>query len=216
MRKSRSISLFRSIKAFRDNRKLLVIKGSMIMLLLCMYPVSSLAETPQQPVSGTLKNPPILTQSIHQALPYSSGEVSAKELEFPTALPAQDHTIDSVKIAAVNRNTNNRTLTRPKKPARSTTMTKVREGMTFTAHASGYTGPGRTKSGTKVRPGIVAVDTDYIPLGTVLYVEGYGQCRAEDIGGAIKGNAIDLAFATKKEALAWGRRDVEVKVISVP
>ncbi|MBN6186787.1 3D domain-containing protein [Aneurinibacillus sp. BA2021] len=215
MRKSRSISLFRSVKAFRDNRKGFVVKGTMIMLLLCMHPVSSLAETPQQPVSDAKRNAPTPVYSALSAVSDFNGEVSAKELQVPAALAAVAVDADASKMAAIQKQTN-RTLNRPKKPARSGTMTRVREGMTFTAHASGYNGPGSTKSGTQVRPGIAAVDPDYIPLGTVLYVEGYGECRAEDTGGAIKGNAIDLAFSTKKEALEWGRRNVEVKVISVP
>jgi 3D (Asp-Asp-Asp) domain-containing protein len=49
-----------------------------------------------------------------------------------------------------------------------------------------------TYTGVTVRPGAVAVDPSVIPLGTLLYVEGYGYAVAVDIGGAIKGNRIDL------------------------
>lgn len=53
---------------------------------------------------------------------------------------------------------------------------------------------GLTYSGTKVVKGVCAVDPKVIPLGTNFYVEGYGMCRSEDIGGAIKGNKIDLGY----------------------
>ncbi|OQX51196.1 hypothetical protein B5M47_01415 [candidate division CPR3 bacterium 4484_211] len=53
---------------------------------------------------------------------------------------------------------------------------------------------GLTYLGTPVRHGVCAVDPKVIPLGSLLYVEGYGLCRAEDIGGAVKGNRIDLGF----------------------
>jgi 3D (Asp-Asp-Asp) domain-containing protein len=53
---------------------------------------------------------------------------------------------------------------------------------------------GRTYSGTEVKKGVCAVDPNVVPLGTNLYIEGYGFCRAEDIGGAIKGNKIDLGY----------------------
>ncbi|GFN35736.1 3D domain-containing protein [Tepidimicrobium xylanilyticum] len=78
---------------------------------------------------------------------------------------------------------------------------------------------GITASGTKARPGVVAVDPRVIPLGTKLYVqsldgtEDYGFCVAEDTGGAIKGNKIDLFFNTAKEVKQFGRRKVKVYIL---
>lgn len=70
-----------------------------------------------------------------------------------------------------------------------------------------------TYRGTYLRKGLVAVDPDVIPLGTKLYVPGYGEAIADDIGGAIIGNRIDLAMDTLDEAFAWGKRDVTVYVL---
>lgn len=53
---------------------------------------------------------------------------------------------------------------------------------------------GLTYSGTLVRKGVCAVDPKVISLGTNFYVDGYGMCRSEDIGGAIKGNKVDLGY----------------------
>ncbi len=53
---------------------------------------------------------------------------------------------------------------------------------------------GLTYSGTPVRHGTLAVDPEVIPLGTNIYVPGYGVGKAEDIGGGIKGNKLDLGF----------------------
>lgn len=58
----------------------------------------------------------------------------------------------------------------------------------------------------------VAVDPRVIPLGTKLYVEGYGYAIAEDTGGAIKGNRIDLYFNSNSEANSWGVKWVDVYV----
>ena len=69
-----------------------------------------------------------------------------------------------------------------------------------------------TATGEFVRYGLAAVDTDVIPLGTSLYVEGYGNAIAADTGGAIIGNRIDLAFDSHEEALSWGRRGVNVYI----
>lgn len=78
---------------------------------------------------------------------------------------------------------------------------------------SGGTGDGITKSGIRTFVGVVAVDPKVIPLGTRLYVEGYGVALAADIGGAIKGHKIDLFFNTEKECFSFGRRQKTVYVL---
>ena len=72
---------------------------------------------------------------------------------------------------------------------------------------------GLTASGVQAHRGTVAADTSVLPFGTVVHVEGYGYGRVEDRGGAIKGNRLDLWFASHDEALKWGRKkNVKVKV----
>jgi 3D (Asp-Asp-Asp) domain-containing protein len=74
---------------------------------------------------------------------------------------------------------------------------------------------GITASGTKAKPGTIAADTTRYPLGTVMYVPGYGYGRVEDRGSAMKGDKIDLYFKSHKAALKWGRQRREV-VIWIP
>ena len=52
-----------------------------------------------------------------------------------------------------------------------------------------------------------------IPLGKKLYVPGYGYGITADVGGAIKGNKLDLYFPTHEEALQWGRKFVDVTIV---
>ena len=59
----------------------------------------------------------------------------------------------------------------------------------------------------------IAVDPRVIPLGTKLYVDGYGYAIAEDIGGAIKGNHIDLYFSSTNEMWNWGAREMLVSIL---
>ncbi|MBK5240574.1 MAG: DUF348 domain-containing protein [Clostridium sp.] len=59
----------------------------------------------------------------------------------------------------------------------------------------------------------VAVDPRVIPLGTKFYVEGYGYGIAEDIGGAIKGNRIDLYYDTLSQSMNWGSRNVDIYIL---
>lgn len=79
--------------------------------------------------------------------------------------------------------------------------------------ATAYALHSATATGTKPRPGTVAVDPRVIPLGTRLYVEGYGYGRAEDVGSAIKGDRIDVYFNSEEEARRWGRRKVRVYIL---
>lgn len=84
----------------------------------------------------------------------------------------------------------------------------------------GDRGYGITASGTKARPGAVAVDPKVIKLGTKLYIESldgtkdYGFAVAEDTGGAIKGNKIDLFFHSSKDVKNFGRRKVKVYILN--
>jgi 3D (Asp-Asp-Asp) domain-containing protein len=72
----------------------------------------------------------------------------------------------------------------------------------------------RTASGLRPGFGVVAVDPRFIPLGTRLYISGYGYAVAGDTGGAIKGNRIDLGHDTNYEAMAEGRKKVRVLVLN--
>lgn len=70
-----------------------------------------------------------------------------------------------------------------------------------------------TATGAKARHGVIAVDPDVIPLGTKVFVPGYGYAVAADTGGAIDGNRIDLCFDTVAEAIQWGRRSVTIIIL---
>ena len=81
----------------------------------------------------------------------------------------------------------------------------------YTPYDPGCTG--MTYSGTKAGIGTIAVDPNVIPLGTKLYVPGYGVGVALDTGGAIKGNKIDVCYMTKAEAYDWGVKNLTVYVL---
>ena len=77
--------------------------------------------------------------------------------------------------------------------------------------ATCYDLPGHTATGMPVGPGVVAVDPSVIPLGTRMYVPGYGNGVAADVGSGIKGASIDL-WMTPSQCAAWGRRTVTITI----
>jgi len=96
------------------------------------------------------------------------------------------------------------------------------QGETMTVTATAYTAEcdgcsGITYTGVNLledrQAKVIAVDPQVIPLGTKVHVEGYGYAVAEDIGGAIKGNRIDIHLPTKDEAYSWGVREVEITIL---
>ena len=79
--------------------------------------------------------------------------------------------------------------------------------------ATGYTHTGnRTATGTWPHRGTMAVDRRVIAMGSYGYVPGYGEVHAEDTGGAIRGNRIDLFFNSRGQAVSWGRRTVDLYI----
>jgi 3D (Asp-Asp-Asp) domain-containing protein len=78
--------------------------------------------------------------------------------------------------------------------------------------AVAYHLPGRTALGIPVRKGVVAVDPKLIPLGTKLFIPGYGQGVAADVGVAIKGRIIDLWMPNHTAARKWGRKTVIITI----
>ena len=85
----------------------------------------------------------------------------------------------------------------------------------YTAYCKGCSGITRTGINLKKNPGakVIAVDPKVIPLGTKVWVEGYGYAVAGDTGGAIKGNKIDVFIPTQSQALKWGRKNVKIKIL---
>ena len=74
-------------------------------------------------------------------------------------------------------------------------------------------GEGITKMGTRARYGEIAVDPNVIPLGTTVYIPGYGIARAEDTGSDILGNRVDLCMLDYNQCMQFGRRTVLVYIL---
>ena len=116
------------------------------------------------------------------------------------------------------------TTTKKTTPVQKTSTTKKENtGKTITVSATAYTAncngcSGTTATGVNLKANpdakVIAVDPSVIPLGSKVYVEGYGYATAADTGGAIKGNKIDVFIPSHDQAMQWGRKTVEVQVLN--
>lgn len=99
--------------------------------------------------------------------------------------------------------------------ASSNGETKTVTATAYTAKCDGCSGVTSTGIDLNADPNkkVIAVDPSVIPLGTEVYVEGYGKAVAGDTGGAIKGNKIDLHVPSKEEANSWGVQTVNVEIL---
>ncbi|MFB6469316.1 ubiquitin-like domain-containing protein [Cytobacillus sp. Hz8] len=85
----------------------------------------------------------------------------------------------------------------------------------YTANCNGCSGKTATGINLRTNPNlkIIAVDPSVIPLGSKVYVDGYGYAVAADTGSAIKGNRIDVFFSSSSDAYRWGRKTVKIKIL---
>ncbi|MFS0646671.1 LysM peptidoglycan-binding domain-containing protein [Siminovitchia sp. 179-K 8D1 HS] len=86
----------------------------------------------------------------------------------------------------------------------------------YTAYCNGCSGVTATGIDLRANPGlkVIAVDPSVIPLGSKVYVEGYGTAVAGDTGGAIKGNKIDIFMPNKGDATKFGRKTIKIKLLN--
>ncbi|MHA7743084.1 3D domain-containing protein [Priestia aryabhattai] len=90
------------------------------------------------------------------------------------------------------------------------------EATAYTANCAGCSGTTATGVDLKANPNqkVIAVDPSVIPLGSKVYVEGYGEAVAADTGGAIKGNRIDVFVPSEGDAQQFGRKSVKITVMN--
>lgn len=90
------------------------------------------------------------------------------------------------------------------------------EATAYTPYCAGCSGISAAGINLRNNPDlkIVAVDPRIVPLGSKVWVEGYGYAVAGDTGGAIKGNKIDILVQSKSQANSWGRKKVRMKVLN--
>lgn len=82
----------------------------------------------------------------------------------------------------------------------------------YSTHPSENGGYTITSTGKKLRKGIIAVDPKHIPMGSHIFVPGYGWGIAADIGGAIRGRHIDVCIPSRHMVGRWGRQKIKITI----
>ncbi len=149
------------------------------------------------------------TKTTLNAPAASSPEVKAAESSEP-AKTTQVKTNPVPKTTSSNVGTSGSTVSRGSQSGKVLTMVATAYDGCYECNKPYYGKP--SYIGLPLRRGIVAVDPNVIPMGSRLYVEGYGEAIAADQGNAIKGNRIDLFFDTHQQALKYGKKTVKVTV----
>ncbi|MBM7703693.1 3D domain-containing protein [Metabacillus iocasae] len=100
-------------------------------------------------------------------------------------------------------------------PAPSVVKELTVKATAYTASCAGCSGITATGINLKANPNqkVISVDPKVIPLGSKVYVEGYGEAIAGDTGSAVRGNKIDVFIPSKQRAIQWGVKTVKVKIL---
>jgi len=130
---------------------------------------------------------------------------------------AKDRTTEATAPSSSNTAAKGNT---PEATASSTSNTAAKEitveASAYTASCEGCTGITATGINLKTNPNakVISVDPAVIPLGSKVYVEGYGEAIAGDTGGAIKGNRIDVFFPSQQDAINFGVKKLKVTILN--
>lgn len=175
----------------------------------------------EQPAKAEESTKKSTTQSVEkseeqtESAKTQSAEKSVKQAESPKTQSAEQPKQQTERVET-------KAAIQPNEQSKEAEKTVVEAGDTISVEATAYTvesagGNGITTIGIDLNKNpdakVISVDPNVIPLGTKVYVEGYGHAIAGDTGSAIKGNKIDVYLPTEEEALNWGRRTVNVTIL---
>ncbi|SES26336.1 LysM peptidoglycan-binding and 3D domain-containing protein [Psychrobacillus sp. OK032] len=123
--------------------------------------------------------------------------------------------LPSVNVSNTTAKTSAPVAAKTSAPVASTAKELTVTSTAYTATCEGCTGITATGIDLLANPDqkVISVDPSVIPLGSKVWVEGYGEAIAGDTGGAIKGNKIDIFIPSKEDAINWGRKTVKIKIL---
>ena len=143
------------------------------------------------------------TKELVYEVVYEDGQPISKIL-------LEENIITKVKNKIIKKGTKEKKKTESKKKSTS----KNSLGKKITVSATAYSGDGITATGTVPRWGTIAVDPTIIPYGTKVYIPQFDKYFiAEDCGGGIRGNKIDIFMNSESQCNNWGKRSIDIYIV---
>jgi 3D (Asp-Asp-Asp) domain-containing protein len=180
----------------------------------------SLAEEDKQVIQDQLNQAQANLKSEQEAATARAKASAEKAAQQLAEQPAQQPVVVEQPSAPKNDSNSNSNTSTVKEVSKSTeSKNNAKElyvSATAYSHESSITGLTATGYNVKANPNmkLIAVDPSVIPLGTKVWVEGYGEAIAGDTGGAIKGHKIDVLMPSSAQAISWGRKTVKIVILN--
>lgn len=210
------------IKEWNQLHTDLIHPGLQLSIFVGMKSSTAVTEKPTMPATHEAKEPATSVDNTPEASTPSTNNTTSTEIKPEATVPSTSNTASTEsKPEATVPSTSNTTSTesKPEANAPSTSNTAkeiIVEASAYTASCEGCSGITATGINLKANPNakVISVDPTVIPLGSKVYVEGYGEAIAGDTGGAIKGNRIDVFFPSQQDAINFGVKQLKVTILN--
>ncbi len=147
----------------------------------------------------------------------STSNTAPKDSAPEATAPSTSTTASKDSAPEANASSTSTTASKENAPEANKTASKeiIVEASAYTASCEGCSGITSTGMNLKTNPNakVISVDPAVIPLGSKVYVEGYGEAIAGDTGGAIKGKRIDVFFPSQQDAINFGVKQLKVTIL---
>ncbi|GED65905.1 LysM peptidoglycan-binding domain-containing protein [Lysinibacillus fusiformis] len=147
----------------------------------------------------------------------STSNTAPKDSAPEATAPSTSTTASKDSAPEANASSTSTTASKENAPEANKTASKeiIVEASAYTASCEGCSGISATGMNLKANPNakVISVDPAVIPLGSKVYVEGYGEAIAGDTGGAIKGKRIDVFFPSQQDAINFGVKQLKVTIL---
>ncbi len=157
----------------------------------------------------------VLTESQAKEAANKKAE-APKQVEKAVAAPVKEESTKEITTEVKESNNTNNNVVEKEEPVKEETNTSNNgnSGRLMTVNASAYSGHTITATGTTPKWGTIAVDPSVIPYGTKVYIPKFDMVfTAEDCGGAIKGNKIDIFMNSEADCINFGRQNIEIQIL---
>jgi len=157
-----------------------------------------------------------LNENVRNTVPATDTPNSSNDKSVNVPVEASSHSLESTSESANTTTNEANTVIEASKSEDEGTKQITVKATAYTASCEGCSGTTATGVDLNANPDakVIAVDPSVIPLGSKVYVEGYGVATAADTGGAIKGNRIDVFLPSEQDAINWGNKQVRVKILN--